>query len=130
MAICRAEGPTAYAHGVSAPDFDLSAIREGLASGEFFLEYLPIVSLQDGHCQGGEALIRWRRGGEIVPPMEFIPATERTWLSGLVTLWVADKLAEELVDWLSQEPEAYVTLNVPPEILGRGGLEHAARKSG
>jgi sensor c-di-GMP phosphodiesterase-like protein len=123
-------GATAYAHGVYPPDFDPAAVRHGLQHGEFFLEYLPVVSLTDGHCLGAEALIRWRRNGLVVPPLEFIPATERTPLAGLITLWVADKLNEELSGWLRENPESYVSLNVPPEMLGRGGLEYAAKKSG
>lgn len=112
------------------PKVDPAAIRKGLQANEFFLEYLPVVSLRDGRCLGAEALIRWRRDGRIVPPLEFIPVTERTPLSGLITLWVADKLAEELLDWLRQNPDAFIMLNVPPEIVGRGGLEHVTKKSG
>src|SRR6185295_17647003 len=32
------------------------AIQEGLVREEFFLEYLPTVSLNDGRCVGAEAL--------------------------------------------------------------------------
>src|SRR5688572_7090464 len=34
----------------------LDALRDGLARGEFFLEYLPTVFLADGRCAGAEAL--------------------------------------------------------------------------
>jgi sensor c-di-GMP phosphodiesterase-like protein len=37
---------------------ELNAIQDGLAHGEFFLEYLPICSLTTNHCLGAEALIR------------------------------------------------------------------------
>ena len=40
---------------------NIDAIRSGLDNGEFFLEYLPTVSLEDGRCLGAETLIRWRR---------------------------------------------------------------------
>ncbi len=109
---------------------DLNAIHEGLNHGEFFIEYLPTVCLDDQHCLGAEALIRWRRPEGIVPPVEFIPLVENTPLSGLITYWVIDTVAAELSDWLRAHPAAHLSLNVPPEILGRGGLEYAAVKSG
>jgi sensor c-di-GMP phosphodiesterase-like protein len=101
-----------------------------LAQGEFFLEYLPIVSLDDGSCTGAEALIRWRRSTGVVQPTDFIPLAENTPLSGLITYWVIDTMAAEMGEWLRTNPEAYISINVPPEILGRGGMEYAANKSG
>jgi sensor c-di-GMP phosphodiesterase-like protein len=109
--------------------YDFETIRKALYDGEFFLEYLPIVSLRDGRCLGAEALIRWRRGDVVVPPDEFIHDVENTPLSGLITYWVIDTLAAELADWLRIN-DAFVCVNVPPELLGRGGLEYAARNSG
>ncbi|OQK17437.1 hypothetical protein AU255_06045 [Methyloprofundus sedimenti] len=55
---------------------------------------------------------------------------ENTPLSGLLTYWVIETLADEIIDWLRANPEAHISFNVPPEILGRGGLEHVAKKSG
>jgi sensor c-di-GMP phosphodiesterase-like protein len=109
---------------------DLNTIRAGLAQGEFFLEYLPTVSLSDGRCIGAEALIRWRRATGVVPPADFIPLAENTPLSGLITYWVIDTVAAEMGDWLRANPEAHISINVPPEILGRGGIEYSANKSG
>ena len=109
---------------------NLDAIRTGLAQNEFFLEYLPVVSLVDGSCTGAEALIRWRRPTGVVQPADFIPLAENTPLSGLITYWVIDTMAAEMGDWLRANHEAYISINVPPEILGRGGMEYAANKSG
>ena len=109
---------------------DLDDIAAGLAQGEFFLEYLPTLSLEDGTCVGAEALTRWRRPSGIVQPDEFIPLLENTPLSGLLTYWVIDSVAAELSDWLRAYPDVHVSINVPPEILGRGGLAYAGEKSG
>ena len=108
----------------------LDAIRDGLDQGEFFLEYLPTVSLADGRCKGAEALARWRRPSGVVQPGEFIHLIEGTHLSGMLTYWVLETIAKELGDWLRVHPDAYIGVNVPPEILGRGGLEYAATKTG
>ena len=109
---------------------DQAAIREGLSRDEFFLEYLPTISLTDGKCVGAEALIRWRRPEGIVSPGDFIPIAENTPLSGLLTYWVLDTVAAELGDWLRANPDVRLAINVPPEILGRGGLGYVANKSG
>ncbi|MEO7855212.1 MAG: EAL domain-containing protein, partial [Rubrivivax sp.] len=79
---------------------DTDDIRRGLAAGEFFLEYLPTVSLLDGRCIGAEALVRWRRDGVVVPPLEFVPIAENTPVIGLLTYWVIDTVAAEVSEWL------------------------------
>ncbi len=109
---------------------DLATIREALSQGEFFLEYLPTISLADGRCIGAEALIRWRRATGVVPPGEFIPLVENTPLSGMLTYWVVDTVNTELGDWLRANRDAHVSINVPPEILGRGGMAYVASKCG
>src|SRR3954447_1736357 len=108
----------------------LEEIRVALTEGEFFLEYLPTVTLAEGRCVGAEALARWRRPSGVVPPGEFIPLIEGTPVSGLLTYWVLETVAKEMGEWLRAHAEAHISVNVPPEILGRGGLEYAAAKAG
>jgi sensor c-di-GMP phosphodiesterase-like protein len=110
---------------------DLAMIRSALETRSFFLLYQPIVSLRDGSCFGAEALIRWRRDdGATVEAAAFIPMTDHTPLSGTITYWVIDTVAAQLCGWLEDNADANISINVPPEILGRGGLEYAAKKSG
>jgi sensor c-di-GMP phosphodiesterase-like protein len=109
--------------------YDLS-IYDALQAGEFELHYLPTVRLVDGRCVGAEALIRWQRDGAWVPPMDFIPNTERTPLAGLITYWVIDTVAAEMKCWLEAHPAAHISINIPPDVLGRGGIEYAADKAG
>jgi sensor c-di-GMP phosphodiesterase-like protein len=104
-------------------------VRAALYRGEMFLEYLPVVNLEDKRCVGAEALIRWRRGSRIVPPLEFIPLIENTPVSGLVTYWVIETAGRELGAWLRTHDDVGLGMNVPPEVFGRGGLEYAAVKA-
>jgi sensor c-di-GMP phosphodiesterase-like protein len=109
---------------------DLDMIRAGLDNDEFFLEYLPIVSIEPECCIGAEALLRWQRPAGVVFPDDFVPLIENTPLSGLITYWVMDRVAIEMGDWLRHQLGVEMHINVPPEILGRGGLEYAVQKSG
>jgi sensor c-di-GMP phosphodiesterase-like protein len=110
---------------------DPDKVRRALSAGELFLLYQPIVSLRDRRCVGAEALIRWRGSdGTVMEAGDFIPQIENTPLSGTITYWVMDTVASELGSWLTANGEALIGINVPPEILGRGGIEYVASKSG
>ena len=105
-------------------------IRAGLDRGDLFVEYLPTVRLADARCVGGEALVRWRRGGEVLPSSAFLPRLENTPLSGRITYWMIETVGAELGEWLDAHREAHVSINVPSEIVGRGGVEHATVHAG
>jgi EAL domain-containing protein (putative c-di-GMP-specific phosphodiesterase class I) len=55
-----------YAVNPVHQDITVDAIRAGLIKGEFFVEYLPTISLVNGVCIGAEALTRWKRPSGVV----------------------------------------------------------------
>jgi EAL domain-containing protein (putative c-di-GMP-specific phosphodiesterase class I) len=110
--------------------FEPEDVRAGMERGELFLEYLPAMALAAHYCVGAEALVRWRRAEEIITAGQLMAVIENTPLSGLVTYWIIDTVAAELGDWLRAHGDAHISINVPPEILGRGGLEYAADRTG
>ena len=108
----------------------LDDIKKGLENKEFFLEFMPTIQFSDGACVGAECLIRWRRNGEVIPPLDFIPQIENTPLAGLITYWVIEEIGRELGQWLHENDDVHVGINVPPEIIGRGGIQYAAQNAG
>ena len=108
---------------------DPNAVHDAIFAGELFLEYLPTVRLSDGCCVGCEALVRWRRGDRVIPPMDFIPIIEDTPVSGLLTYWVIDPMGKEMGQWMRDCTDVNIAVNVPPEVLGRGGIEYAGYKA-
>jgi sensor c-di-GMP phosphodiesterase-like protein len=108
----------------------LDQIKTGLSSAEFFLEYMPTISLNDNNCIGAEALIRWQFGDELIPPDEFISIVENTAVSGLMTCWIIEQVARELGDWLRKHNNVHIGINIPPDVIGRGNLEYAATNAG
>lgn len=58
---------------------DIEARMEtALADGEFEIWFQPKVDIQRGNrIHGAEALVRWRNGGRLVSPGEFIPLFEQ-----------------------------------------------------
>ncbi|MGN6283200.1 putative bifunctional diguanylate cyclase/phosphodiesterase, partial [Frateuria sp.] len=76
-----------------------AAIRHALQRGEFELHYQPQHCLRTGRIKGVEALLRWRRGDELVPPCEFIPCAEELGLIEELGEWVMRTACEQLALW-------------------------------
>ncbi len=108
----------------------LEQVKNAFDNNEFHMVYMPTISLVDNKCVGAEALIRWTKAGENITPDEFIPTIENTSMSGLLTYWIIEQVQNDLGEWLRSNDNVHIGINVPPEIIGRGGLEYAAIKSG
>jgi EAL domain-containing protein (putative c-di-GMP-specific phosphodiesterase class I) len=108
---------------------DYLEIEEGLKKREFFLEYLPMVELDSGRCVGAEALSRWRKPWGIEQPADFLPSIENTPLSGFLACYVLEEIATDFLAWLKVH-DAFISFNIPAEIIGRGGLYYVAERVG
>jgi diguanylate cyclase (GGDEF)-like protein len=72
----------------------IEALRAGVGT-ELVVHYQPVVDLERGRVDGLEALVRWNRGGVLVPPDAFISAAEQ---SGLIIELGAHVLAQLVED--------------------------------
>jgi EAL domain-containing protein (putative c-di-GMP-specific phosphodiesterase class I) len=48
-------------------------LDKALKDHEITLDYQPKYRLDDGELVGAEAIVRWRKGGQIIPPQDFMP---------------------------------------------------------
>lgn len=87
-------------------------LRAALTRDELFLEYQPIVALDDGRITGLEALLRWMhptRG--LVPPDQFLPVAEQTGLIEEIGYWVLNRACRQMKEW-----EDKLSLDFPPSL--------------
>jgi diguanylate cyclase (GGDEF)-like protein/PAS domain S-box-containing protein len=90
-------------------------LRRAVAANDFEVHYQPIVSLTSGMCIGFESLVRWKRNGEPVSPVTFVPIAEELGLIGSLGTWVLQEACRTFADWQRRFPTAgldCITVNV------------------
>jgi diguanylate cyclase (GGDEF)-like protein/PAS domain S-box-containing protein len=108
------------------------AMRRGLAEGQFVLHYQPIVALADGRPRATEALVRWRRDGELIPPGAFIPLAEETGFVIALGAWVLGEACRRAARWRAEagdDAPLPVHVNVAARQLGDPELVDVVRRA-
>lgn len=76
-----------------------TAIRHGLAAGEFSLAWQPQVKLSDSTISGVEVLARWRHEGQDIPPSHFITIAENSGQIVQLGDWIFKTALSEAFDF-------------------------------
>jgi len=74
-------------------------LRNAVENNDLTTHFQPIVDLATGACVGAEALVRWHRDGEMVPPGQFIELAEETGLIVGVGQQVLRNACEVMASW-------------------------------
>ncbi len=95
-------------------------LRHAIDKNEFILYYQPVVDVMTGKTISAEALIRWKRNGEIVPPDVFIPVAEETGLILYIGEWVLKQACHDIRKWREEGfLEIHVAVNMSMCQFGR-----------
>ncbi|MCX7514907.1 putative bifunctional diguanylate cyclase/phosphodiesterase [Frateuria hangzhouensis] len=107
-----------------------ASIRRAMQRGEFELFYQPQHCLRSSRMQGVEALLRWRRDGELVLPAEFIPCAEELGLIEELGEWVMKTACRQLADWRARgAPALRMAVNLSARQLTSPGLVSAVESA-
>ncbi len=90
----------------------LRAVREALGRGEIELVFQPQIEPGSWRVDGVEALVRWRRNGELVTPDRFLPAVESSALMPRLTDRVLDLALAQLACWRTAGIGIRVSVNL------------------
>ena len=77
----------------------VSDLQRAIGGGQLALQYQPIVDLATTRVIGAEALVRWRRGDQVVPPREFLGAAEESGLIVPLGEWVLREACTQAAAW-------------------------------
>lgn len=89
-----------------------AGLRLAVDSGQITVHYQPVISPNLGEVVQFEALARWRRDGDLVPPGQFIPTAERSGLISAVGMQVMRHSFVELQPWLAGDAGRSVAVNI------------------
>lgn len=90
-------------------------LGNALESDQLYLEFQPIVSLQDGRIDGIEAFLRWRHPEHgLIPPDQFIPIAAQSPLIHDLGVWLLERSCEQVRAWQESlsRPVPTIDLNV------------------
>ncbi|MFP5320237.1 MAG: EAL domain-containing protein [Acidimicrobiia bacterium] len=96
-----------------------AALAHAVARDELELHLQPVVHLPTGAVRRAEALLRWRRDGELVEARRFITVAEDAGLMTGIGRWVIEegaRIARQLRDALGELAPA-IALNITPAQL-------------
>ncbi|MCP4407357.1 MAG: EAL domain-containing protein [Gammaproteobacteria bacterium] len=87
-------------------------LHHALERREFFIEYQPLLDLNTGLIQGGEALLRWKHPQlGVILPASFIPLLEKSGLIAQVTQWGMLEACIQARKWRSLHKELDLSLS-------------------
>ncbi|WP_227318467.1 EAL domain-containing protein [Cedecea davisae] len=88
-------------------------LQRALARKQLKLHYQPIIDIQNGHCVGAEALLRWVNfNGQTISPGTFIPLAESEGLIHKISDYVVDAVFKDFGEFLADHPGLYVSINL------------------
>jgi diguanylate cyclase (GGDEF)-like protein len=99
-------------------------IRQALKEEEFELYYQPQVDIRTNTIVGVEALIRWNKMGQLIPPSRFIPAAEETGLIVPLSYWVLRHACLQMKRWRDAGlPPMRIAVNLSASLFRQNDLE-------
>ena len=91
-----------------------AAVRD--PGSHFQLAFQPQVDMRTGVLVAAEALVRWRRGGQTVSPLEFLSLASEYGLMPELGRWVLEHSCQVVCEWRREVP-AVVAVNVDAQQL-------------
>ena len=103
-------------------------LRKALAREEFIPYYQTQVDASTGRIVGAEVLIRWLRGNELVPPMEFIPFAEETGLIVPIGEWSLRAAIHQAMMWRQEGlGDLRISVNLSPRQFQKESIAEVIR---
>jgi len=109
-------------------------LQRALIEHQFAIEYQPVVDLSTSRVTAVEALVRWWRGSDFVPPDQFLGPAEDTGLIVPLGEWILREACREVAAWRASSWDIGLSLNLSARQITAPRfvetVEEALRESG
>lgn len=93
-------------------------MQEALKNKEFEVFYQPKISSLTEKMQSAEALVRWKKNGQLIPPNEFIPIFEKNQFIIKLDEYIFEMVCKDVEEWKNKyENIPTISINVSKEHL-------------
>jgi len=93
-------------------------LNKAMENNEFIAYYQPILDLKLMKVIGSEALIRWKQGGLIIFPMDFIPMAKKIGELVAIDNWMIENACMQCKKWHDMgSKDFYISVNTSFEQL-------------
>ncbi len=99
-----------------------SDLQRAVTENRLAMEFQPIVELATSRVTGVEALVRWWRGDESVPPVEFLGIAEESGLIVPLGDWVLREACRQLAQWHRSSWGISMSVNFSGRQIGAPGF--------
>lgn len=105
MAHNSIKGKYNMTYGVFTEEFEQKLIRQSeienmmeqaIKNKEFEVYYQPQISTKTKKMEGAEALVRWKKDGEMISPNEFIPIFEKNYFITKLDEYIYERVCENI----------------------------------
>ena len=93
-------------------------MQEGIENKEFKVFYQPKINTKTGKIEEAEALVRWEKNGNLIPPGEFIPVFEKNKFIIQLDKYIYEKVCKDLKEWKEKyDKEIKISVNISRQHL-------------
>ncbi len=96
---------------------------DAIAREEFVVYYQPKVRLREYDLAGAEALCRWKRGGEMIPPDRFVPILEQSKAICTLDFYMLEHVCRDIRQWIDEGRDVVkISVNLSRRHMGDSEL--------
>jgi len=87
-------------------------LQNAIDNREFELYYQPQIDVKTKKIVGAEALLRWKKGVELIFPGYFLSVAEKSGLIVPISMWILKESIKQIKEWQKIQKNMKISINI------------------